>query len=274
MKDPRVFLHPCGAMRSVTAGTVLERTKLTLRQTFYAMLLFCNSGTGISAHFLSRHLGISLRGAFQLGHRIRAQMALVEGIHQVGGEGVDVFIDEMLVRHSSAYPDEEGGSKKIIFGIRDCRRLTLFSLSNRKFTTIYPIIEARVRTGSQIVTDGYASYKKLGAYGWKHSVVNHSKEWKNIEGYTHAPIDSIFRLIRRSLKVCYFHISSMYLWLYLKEIEFRFNRRMAGEEMFFNLIESFPASTEEAMSSIRSNTDYADGARTKGGVPALGRGLE
>lgn len=271
MSDPRVYIHRCGAMRSVTAETVLHKTKLKVHKTFYAMLLFCNSGTGVPAHFLSRHLGLSIPGAFRLGLRIRAQMALVEDLHQIGGNGEEVFIDEMLM-HGEPGPDSSRLTRTIVLGMRDRKRLLLFVLDNRKMETIIPIINARVRAGSLLITDGYSSYKCLTALGWDHSVVNHSREWKNSDGFVHAPIDSVFRLVRRLFKVSHFHVSQKYLWLYLKEIEFRFNRRTTGDTAFANLIGAFPRATPEAMLDLKLNTDRRTGTASQGGIPSLGRG--
>jgi transposase-like protein len=73
----RKGLLKCGDCRkqySVTVGTVFERSKIPLSKWLMAAYLLCSSKKGISAHQLSRTLGVTYKTAWFLAHRIRFAM--------------------------------------------------------------------------------------------------------------------------------------------------------------------------------------------------------
>jgi transposase-like protein len=70
--QPRVWTcRACGKAFSVTAGTPMERTHLTLPTWFMAVYLIATSSKGVSAMAISRQLGISYKTGWFLCHRIR-----------------------------------------------------------------------------------------------------------------------------------------------------------------------------------------------------------
>jgi hypothetical protein len=93
-------LYQCGGCRhqtSLTAGTLMEHTKLPLRIWFLAIHLISQAKTGISALALKRDLGVSYPTAWLLHHKINNAMSgqetarLLEGAVQLddaylGGE--------------------------------------------------------------------------------------------------------------------------------------------------------------------------------------------
>src|SRR6266705_2176616 len=68
----------CGHDTSVTAGTVLHRTKIPLTQWFWAAYLMTTDKRGVSALLLQRHLGLSCyETAWMLLHKLRRAMVSV-----------------------------------------------------------------------------------------------------------------------------------------------------------------------------------------------------
>lgn len=65
----------CRVQTSLTAGTMMESTKLPLRTWFLAMFLISQDKTGLSSLALMRHLGTSYRTAWLIHHKIMATMA-------------------------------------------------------------------------------------------------------------------------------------------------------------------------------------------------------
>jgi hypothetical protein len=59
----------------LTAGTVLDSTKLPLRTWFLAIYLISQDKTGLSSLALMRHLGTSYRTAWLVHHKLMAAMA-------------------------------------------------------------------------------------------------------------------------------------------------------------------------------------------------------
>ena len=76
-KTTRIGLYKCYACReqfTVKIGTVFEDSHLPLRQWLQAIHLLCASKKGISTRQLQRMLGVGLKTAWFLGHRIREAM--------------------------------------------------------------------------------------------------------------------------------------------------------------------------------------------------------
>ncbi len=65
----------CRRQTSLTAGTLLESTKLPLRTWFLAIFLISQDKTGLSSLALMRHLGTSYRTAWLIQHKLMAAMA-------------------------------------------------------------------------------------------------------------------------------------------------------------------------------------------------------
>jgi hypothetical protein len=81
-------LFQCNACRhqtSLTAGSLMEHTKLPLTTWFLAIYLISQAKTGLSALALKRQLGVSYPTAWLLHHKINRAMALQEGAHRLSG---------------------------------------------------------------------------------------------------------------------------------------------------------------------------------------------
>ena len=69
---PRVFMcSACNHQESVTAGTILHRTKLPLLMWFWAAYLLIQDKRGISAKQLSRELNLRYATAWTMLHKLR-----------------------------------------------------------------------------------------------------------------------------------------------------------------------------------------------------------
>lgn len=64
----------CGTTFTVMSGTVMESTKLPLRKWLFAYHLMGGARHGLSSRYLARQLGITLKSAWHLTHRIRKTM--------------------------------------------------------------------------------------------------------------------------------------------------------------------------------------------------------
>src|SRR6202521_2019329 len=97
-KSTRVGLYKCYQCRqpfTVKVGTVFEASHVPMRLWLQAMHLLCSSKKGISSNQLHRTLGVSLKTAWFMSHRIREAMRTV-GVNLMGGAGETVAIDETL----------------------------------------------------------------------------------------------------------------------------------------------------------------------------------
>ena len=75
----------CRFQTSLTAGTLMEHTKLPLTTWFLAIHLISQAKTGISALALKRDLGVSYPTAWLLHHKINNAMARQEAARLLSG---------------------------------------------------------------------------------------------------------------------------------------------------------------------------------------------
>src|SRR3974390_2492618 len=76
-KTTRIGTYKCYACRkpfTVKVGTIFEDSHIAMRDWLCAMHLMCSSKKGFSANQLSRTLGITLKSAWFVAHRIREAM--------------------------------------------------------------------------------------------------------------------------------------------------------------------------------------------------------
>src|SRR5215469_11334805 len=88
------WCNACQAPFSVTVGTVFERSKIPLHTWLYATHLLNSSKKGISSQQLARMLGVTVKTAWFMSHRIREAMAPAKDAGPLGGEGQIVEADE------------------------------------------------------------------------------------------------------------------------------------------------------------------------------------
>jgi transposase-like protein len=77
--------NECRHQTSVTAGSMMEHTKLPLTKWFLAMYLISQAKTGLSALALKRHLGVSYPTAWLLHHKINLSMAAQDDTERLSG---------------------------------------------------------------------------------------------------------------------------------------------------------------------------------------------
>jgi transposase-like protein len=81
-------LYQCkafGYQASVTAGTVMHKTRIALVKWFWAIFLASHDKRGISAVRLEQELGISYPSAWLMLHKIRKAMGDRDGAYQLAG---------------------------------------------------------------------------------------------------------------------------------------------------------------------------------------------
>jgi hypothetical protein len=221
--------------------TVLYRSNLAPMAWFYAMLLLANSSIGMRSTFLRKQLGLGVRSTVRLGQHIRLQMAALEGFEPVGGPGKLVYVDEALAtRVTAGLRTQRHRSPIVVMGFACDDRVVSGIIPDRTGTTIKAAIERCVRPGSILVTDAHASYAALRKRGWQHLIVNHSVAFHDFNGNTINAIETYWRVLKRTLSG-YGLVDAKNAWLYLAEVQFRYNRRRSTVSLFDSLIERFPA---------------------------------
>ena len=107
-----------------------------------------------------------------------------------------------------------------------------------KRRTLEPLIRKNVAAGSTIHTDDLRSYLRLPAAGYKHGVVNHSAG-EYVRGNCHVnSVEGFWSQLKNSIRGTHIHVSRKHLWKYVKEFEYRYNRRRQPFSIFADLVAS------------------------------------
>jgi transposase-like protein len=104
-KSTRLGVYKCYSCRkpfTVKVGTIFESSHIKLHIWLQAIFLLSSSKKGISANQLARTLGVTLKSAWFLGHRIREAMSDEGKSGPLGGEGKVVEVDETSARKSTS----------------------------------------------------------------------------------------------------------------------------------------------------------------------------
>lgn len=227
--------YQCRKPFRVTVGTVFESSHIPLRMWLQAMFLMQSSKKGISSNQLSRTLGVTVRTAWFMSHRLR--LAMTDGsLAPMGGGGGIVEIDETV------FGKIEGAPKKKNLGGRSGYRnvaLTLverggaarsFHVSGTTVAELKPIIRANIARDAAIMTDQAAWYPEIGAEFASHDTVNHAKdEYVRREGekmITTNAVEGYYSIFKRGMKGIYQHCSERHLHRYLAEFDFRYSHRV------------------------------------------------
>jgi transposase-like protein len=223
--------YDCRKQFTVKVGTVFEQSHVPLHKWFQATHLLCASKKGMSSNQLHRILGVTLKTAWFMTHRIREAMREGKIPVMLGGEGKFVEVDETYIggkARNRAY--RELPPKEAVMALVE-REGTVRSFHLRTATvtaeTVRPIIAEVLSTDSHLRTDESGIYWKLGEEFASHRTVNHAaNEYVRGDAYTNT-IDGYFSILKRGIYGVYHHVSQQHLKRYLAEFDFRYNERIA-----------------------------------------------
>src|SRR3982074_1835487 len=98
-KSTRIGVYKCYQCRKpfrATVGPAFEPSHIPLRLWLQAIHLMASSKKGISSNQLHRVLGVTLKTAWFMSHRVREAMRVL-GMEPMGGAGVVVEADETFI---------------------------------------------------------------------------------------------------------------------------------------------------------------------------------
>ena len=224
-------LHP-------TVGTIMERSRTPLHKWFYAMHMFSTSRHGVAAKELQRQIGVTYKTAWRMAHEIRKYMAEVDGELPLGGE---VEADETYVGGKTTGGKRGRGApnKTVVFGMLERGGDVMAKvIPDVKKRTLQPIVTDNVETGSTIHTDELQSYRGLDRAGFEHRTVNHGAG-EYVNGGSHVNgIEGFWARLKLSIRGTHVHVSGKHLQKYVKEFEYRYNRRKRPAAIFGDLVAS------------------------------------
>src|SRR5690606_4021791 len=143
-KSTRIGLYKCYQCRkpfTVKIGTIFEDSKVAMHIWLQAMYLIAGSKKGISSNQLHRILGVTLKTAWFMSHRIRLAMAGNDG-SLMGEGGAVVQADETYIGRVPGSRKRAGpGHKEMVFAlVEKGGSVRSFHISGAKFDQIKSIM--------------------------------------------------------------------------------------------------------------------------------------
>jgi transposase-like protein len=179
-KDDRIGLYKCYACRkkfSVKVGTIFESSHIDMRDWLLAIHMICSSKKGVSANQLHRTLGITLKSAWFVGHRIREAMR--DGsLAPMGGGGKVVEADETFIGRVAGEPKRRGrGHKRTVSALMERGgSVRSFHVEGTRVADVAPIVRDNIKREARLHTDEATHYREVGAEFAAHETVNHGNE--------------------------------------------------------------------------------------------------
>ncbi len=229
----------CGHQTSVTAGTVMHKTRTPLTLWFWAAYLVATHTPGISAVQLQRQLGISrYETAWLILQKLRRAMVAPQREPLTG----EVEVDETLVggRREGRHVARRHGEKALVGVIVEVRgrgsgRLRLDVLPDASGRTLTPWVGALVAPGAIVHTDGWRGYQGIAGAGYDHR--------PRLQRRDHPDAQKLLPRAHRAasnlkawLQGTHRGVSPEHLPVYLDEFVFRHNRRRTPMAAFQTLL--------------------------------------
>jgi transposase-like protein len=224
------FIYECLACSnqfSVKSGTLFHDSHIPLTKWFMAIALICQAKKGISANQVGRTIGVSVKSAWHLCHRIREAMKsgdlpVLKGTIEidetyVGGrkrsnESKETWYER---KHPVVGIIERGGELRL----RKVPRANAKSVRAVYDKCVSPNVHRIVTDESSIYPYMFNKQEELKRFTIKHAE-------KYVDGWIHTnSIESSFACFKRGLVGSFHQLSYKHLDRYLSEFEFRQNNR-------------------------------------------------
>ncbi len=227
---------------SLTAGTLFQDSRLSLRLWFQALWYVVCSKQGVSALALQNILGLgSYKTAWEWLHKLRRAMVR-PGRERLSGV---VEVDEIFVGgHKKGMGGRSAlGKTPILVAVEDkgeagIGRIRFACINNASHASIVSALAIMIEPGSTVRTDGWQGYAGLEKDGYKHIVTDKdvALDEENLTPLVHR----VSALLKRwLLNTHQGSVHPTHLPYYLDEFVFRFNRRTSRSRglLFYRLVQ-------------------------------------
>jgi transposase-like protein len=234
-KSTRIGAYKCYQCRkpfTVKIGTIFEASHVPLRIWLQAMYLIAGSKKGISSNQLHRTLGVTLKTAWFMSHRIREAMR--DGNPDMfGGTGGRVEVDETYIGYNPrvAKVAGKGGSAhklRVVSLIdRDSGAARSMPANSLVRDEVAQIVRANVAKEAKLTTDESRLYSAVGKEYASHDFTTHGRgEYVRGDVSTNT-VEGFFSIFKRGMRGIYQHCHENHLHRYLAEFDFRYSNRVA-----------------------------------------------
>ena len=227
--------NACGKQFSVTEGTVLHRSHISLEKWFIAVALILEAKKGISSLQVGRHLGVgekNTKSTWYLCHRIR-EAAIEAGFEFLTGvvEADETYLHPRKPRKGN--PKVKRQEPMVVLGMRERGGdLRLIPVKDAKMSIIEPELVKHISPDAMLQTDKAMIYYIIGKRRFvNHRMIDHIRSYAEGDNHTNT-VENAFSLLKRGVYGTFHKVSIKHLARYCNEFSYRFNRRGMQERMF------------------------------------------
>ncbi len=225
----------CNQTFSILTGTIFSRSQTSLTSWFYLIFRWINTKHGIPSTDIAKELGVTLKTAWRMTHKIRTRIAKQKPQFIVEGT---VQIDEMYLSHMGF--KKQGRSlvnKTLIVGIyqKTTNNLIVKVLKNAKSKNLLQFAKNHISSKCLVYTDSWKGYCDFKSVFTKHETVNHQDGYVSKIGVNTNQIESVWKHIRRTFKT-HIKVAKHHVHLYAKEAAYKFNKIPSFETVILCLI--------------------------------------
>ncbi len=246
-KSTRIGTYKCYQCRkqfTVKVGTVFEASHVPLHVWLQAVALLTSSKKGMSSNQLHRVLGVTLKTAWFMSHRIREAMRNGT-LSPMGGSGKIVEADETYQGRRSTPRDvttsgrpfikkgKKGTPAKraIIALVERGGEVRSFHVENADKATVNQIVGENIARESRIITDESRLYTRR-CRDFRRARNRQTQRGEYVrydDGFSvHSnTVENVFSILKRGMTGVYQHCAEKHLHRYLAEFDFRYNNRIA-----------------------------------------------
>lgn len=235
-KSTRIGVYKCYACRkpfTVKIGTVFESSHVKMHIWLQAMHLMAASKKGFSTQQFARTLGVSLKTAWFLSHRIREAMK-DDGSIMGGTTGGIVEADETFFGQNPDAPKSRMAIRNMNMVMtlvdRDSGRARSVVMSELKSAKISEILRENIAEQAILYTDEAPHYKPSTKGFADHKTVNHAAgvfyDKDDVTIHTQT-VENYYSVFKRGMRGTYQHCARKHLHRYCAEFDFRYSNRSA-----------------------------------------------
>jgi transposase-like protein len=224
----------CRKQFTVRIGTIFEDSHIPFSKWLMTLHLMTSSKKGISSLQISRELGITVKSAWFMTHRIREAMRQTGPFNPFGGT---VEVDETYVggRHRGGNLRGRSREKKtpvMVLVERDGNARS-FPIENVKAKTLKDEIDVNVAKAAIVVTDEHPGYRNVRDDGTHRTIKHSSGEYLRLDAdglkvHTNTA-ESFFALLKRGHYGIFHQLSRKHLHRYCDEFTFRWDHRKQSD---------------------------------------------
>jgi hypothetical protein len=188
----------------------------------------------MSSNQLHRTLGVTLKTAWFMSHRIREAMRSSGG-NPFGSDGGVVEADETFIGRIQGAPQPRGAyhhkMKVLALVDRNTGHSRAFVIDKVSLEEMVPIIDANLSREAFLMSDELPIYKGIGWNFSGHAVVSHRRGEYVVSGRPHLhtnTVEGYFSIFKRGMRGVYQWCAEKHLHRYLAEFDFRYSNREAN----------------------------------------------